>query len=157
MRFILGLTRFYSIPIISIIFNVIKEIFMAINWNKNLETGIQIVDSQHRSLVEKLNQFFEACIQKRGKDELMGMMKFLENYVVFHFRTEEDIMERNKFSGYLTHKAMHDEFIKEFVKIKGRFEKEGITLELANDTMKFLTNWLIEHISKIDKQLGNLK
>lgn len=130
---------------------------MAINWNRNLETGIQIVDSQHRSLVDRLNQFFEACIQKRGKDELMNMIRFLENYVVFHFKTEEDIMQRNKFSGYLSHKAMHDEFIKEFVKIKGRFENEGATLELVSNTTKFLTNWLIEHISKIDKQLGVLK
>ncbi|MBC7321366.1 hemerythrin family protein [bacterium] len=130
---------------------------MAISWNKNLETGIQIVDSQHKALVDKLNQFFEACMQKKGKDELMSMIRFLENYVVFHFKTEEDIMQRHKFSGYTLHKTMHDEFIKEFLKIKDRFEKEGATLELVNSTTKFLTNWLIEHISKIDKQLSGLK
>lgn len=130
---------------------------MAIGWNKSLETGISVVDSQHRALVDKLNEFFEACIQKKGKEELMSMIKFLENYVVFHFKTEEDIMQRNKFPGYLKHKTMHDDFIKEFLKIKDRFEKEGATLELVNSTTKFLTNWLIEHISKVDKQLGSLK
>jgi len=130
---------------------------MPINWNKNLETGIQIVDSQHKSLIDKLNEFFDACMQKKGKDELMNMIKFLENYTVFHFKTEEDIMQRHKFSGYIAHKAMHEEFIKEFLKIKNRFEVEGATLDLVNSTTKFLTNWLIEHISKIDKQLSNLR
>jgi len=130
---------------------------MPINWNKNLETGIQIVDSQHKSLIDKLNEFFDACMQKKGKDELMNMIKFLENYTVFHFKTEEDIMQRHKFSGYIVHKAMHEEFIKEFLKIKNRFEVEGATLDLVNSTTKFLTNWLIEHISKIDKQLSNLR
>lgn len=130
---------------------------MPINWNKNLEVGIQIVDSQHKSLIDKLNEFFDACMQKRGKDELMNMIKFLENYTVFHFKTEEDIMQRHKFPGYMAHKAMHEEFIKEFLKIKSRFESEGATLDLVNSTTRFLTNWLIEHISKIDKQLSNLR
>lgn len=130
---------------------------MPISWNKNLEIGVQVVDSQHKALVDKLNEFFESCIQMKAKEELMDMIKFLENYVVFHFKTEEDIMQRKKFPGYLKHKAMHDDFIKEFLKIKDRFEKEGATLDLVSNTTKFLTNWLIEHISKVDKQLGDLK
>jgi hemerythrin len=129
---------------------------MQILWNKNLETGILVVDSQHRELVNKLNDFFDACVNKKGKDELMGMIRFLENYVVFHFKTEEDIMQRNKFPGFSSHKAMHDSFIKEFLKIKSRFEKEGPTLELVTTTGKFLSNWLIEHISKVDKQLSGI-
>jgi hemerythrin len=51
---------------------------------------------------------------------------------------------------------MHDSFIKEFLKIKSRFEKEGPTLELVTTTGKFLSNWLIEHISKVDKQLSGI-
>jgi hemerythrin len=130
---------------------------MPINWNKNLETGIQIVDSQHKALVDKLNEFFEACIQKKGKEELLSMIRFLENYVVFHFKTEEDIMHRNRFPEYLSHKAQHENFIKEFSLIKKRFETEGATLDLVTNTTKFLSTWLIEHISKIDKQLSSIK
>ncbi|MGC8971154.1 MAG: bacteriohemerythrin [bacterium] len=126
------------------------------SWNKNLEVGISTVDSQHKNLINKLNEFLDACIQKKGKDELMGMIKFLESYIAFHFKTEEDIIQRHKFPGYTAHKAMHDDFIKEFLKIKNRVEVEGATLELVNSITRFLTSWLVEHISKIDKQLSNI-
>jgi len=130
---------------------------MALSWNKNLETGINIVDSQHKELVENLNKFFDACMEKRGKEELINMIKFLEKYIVFHFKTEEDIMQRHNFPGYSFHRSKHEEFIKSFTEIKRRFETEGATLEITTNTTRFLSDWLIKHISKIDKQLSSIK
>jgi len=32
---------------------------MSLSWNKNLETGIIIMDRQHKELIENLNRFFD--------------------------------------------------------------------------------------------------
>src|SRR5512135_797844 len=63
-------------------------------WSKEFETGVDIVDRQHRELVDRINAAAPLlAASKNGKPanaaELLGA---LSDYVGVHFATEESLM-----------------------------------------------------------------
>ncbi|NLY30396.1 MAG: hemerythrin, partial [Firmicutes bacterium] len=77
---------------------------MAIKWTPNLAVGIEKIDEQHKVLFERINALIEACNQGKGKDTVADLITFLKDYVVFHFRDEQQIMLNYKYPQYEQHK-----------------------------------------------------
>ena len=65
-----------------------------ITWDSSYEVGIEIVDKQHRHLVDLTNELYNACIGERDEldQKFKDVMKELVEYVMVHFRDEEKIM-----------------------------------------------------------------
>ena len=127
---------------------------MAIEWRNDLATGIDKIDTQHKELISRINLLFAACSKGKAKDEVKETLKFLQDYVVVHFGTEEDYMSKYSYPDMVDHKAKHKAFIADFLILKGQFEKEGANLTLITRTNKVVVDWLIQHIGNVDKKLG---
>ncbi|MBI5359253.1 MAG: hemerythrin family protein [Planctomycetes bacterium] len=127
---------------------------MAVQWNENLSTGIDWQDAQHKELVARIGSLMEAMSTGKGKAEITNILNFLENYVVTHFSKEEEFMVNRSYPGYAAHKAEHKRFIYEFTVFKNEFEKEGSSSSMAIKVQRTLMDWLVNHIGKIDKGLG---
>lgn len=123
-------------------------------WDENLATGIAEIDSQHRELIERVNKLLEACTQGKGKEEVGGVIKFLGDYVVTHFGTEERYMAQYAYPEAAAHKRQHDDFVKTFTDLKSQFEAGGPSLQFVTRVNRTVVDWLINHISKSDKALG---
>lgn len=91
---------------------------MAIEWTQNLAVGVTEIDNQHKELFKRVNQYLEAMMERRGKEEIGKVIKFLENYVVTHFGTEERYMELHNYPDQRLHKEQHAAFIKTFNDIR---------------------------------------
>lgn len=89
------------------------------------------------------------------KDEILKMMQFLEDYVVLHFGNEEAIQLKYNYPLYVEHAKIHAKFIADIKLIKKDIEVDGITVATGLIIGSTLSNWLISHISKMDKELGN--
>jgi hemerythrin-like metal-binding protein len=65
-------------------------------WNEHLETGIDIVDRQHRGLVDMLNQAAPllAASSRESMRDIGPLLDGLLDYAGTHFRTEEELMAR---------------------------------------------------------------
>lgn len=127
---------------------------MAIEWNDDLATGVDEIDNQHKELFKRINSLLDACTQGKGKGEVGKVLNFLEDYIVAHFNAEEAIQKKHSYPEYEPHKALHDEFRKNFAELKKQFEKEGAGLPLVLRTNRTVVDWLINHIGRIDKALG---
>lgn len=127
---------------------------MTIEWNQNLATGVEEIDNQHKELFNRVNMLFEACRQCKGREEVSKLVKFLEEYVVTHFGTEEKYMTRYGYPDYPSHKEQHTNFIKDFLELKKQFEMQGETLSLTIKINKKIVDWLIQHIGKVDMKMG---
>lgn len=125
---------------------------MALQWTDALLTGVEQIDNQHKELFKRINSLFDACQQGKGKDEVMNVLKFLEDYIITHFAAEEKFQRENSYPDYPSHKAMHEEFKKEFYTFKK--ELAGATLSSVILTNRLLSSWWTEHIGKLDKALG---
>ncbi len=123
-----------------------------IGWKEIYETGIVALDNEHRGLIVQINRLYEALREKKGKDVLSDTLSMLEQYTVDHFRHEEELMAEYHFPGLEEHQEIHRELIAAVQDLKARSTVGSEAL--AQELLKFLRTWLLEHIMKVDKQYG---
>lgn len=127
---------------------------MILNWDDSLLIGIEKIDNQHKELFRIINKFLTAMSEGKGKFEIATTLKFLEAYVIKHFNDEEKLLINNNKEAYKIQYEQHETFKNELIKLKDKFEKDGITSTLVIDTQKSVTTWCRNHIIKVDKELA---
>ncbi|MBI1753506.1 MAG: hemerythrin family protein [Acidobacteria bacterium] len=123
-----------------------------IKWNPKFGVGVNIIDTQHQELFDRVNALFDAMQAGRGKDEIGQTLAFLARYTGEHFKTEEDLMQKSAYPGYKDHKAVHDDLTRKVLELQGKLDKGSQMLSLP--VMHFLRDWLSHHISEEDKKLA---
>jgi len=121
-------------------------------WGDNFCVNVRQLDEQHKMLVGMLNDLHDAMKQGKGKDVTGNVLSGLVQYVATHFATEEKLMKEQAYPEYLNHKMEHDALTKQVLDLQKQFEegKPVLTVEL----MKFLKDWLSNHILGTDKKYG---
>ena len=125
-----------------------------VKWTKNLETGFDIIDVQHKELVDRINILLNATKNREGKEEIVETIEFLISYVDEHFGTEEKLMIKYNYPKYAEHKKLHDYFVEEVKQMLKDFLDKGGTSNLVVRLNGTLIKWLIDHIMKVDKELA---
>lgn len=128
---------------------------MAIVWTPNLTVGVERIDEQHKIWFEKANRLFEASKERRAKDYIDTMLKFLDEYTKEHFRDEEAYMEQIRYPELDAQKKAHASFVNELAKLKSEYEKSGGNILVIMNANKIVTNWLTNHIIHMDKKIGD--
>ncbi|MBC8276716.1 MAG: hemerythrin family protein [FCB group bacterium] len=127
-----------------------------INWLPQLETGVKVIDEQHRHLADLINTYGEDLELGHVYKRMMIVFSQIIESFTFHFKTEEDLMKGNRFPGYDWHRNVHVNFMERLVLYIDKF-KTGDKL-LGLEAHRFLRDWLYNHImdhtSFADKQLG---
>jgi hemerythrin len=127
---------------------------MAIEWRENLETGIDTVDDQHRELFSRFNKLLEACNAGKGREEVLEVLLFLNDYIRSHFSAEEELQTRFGYPDYPSHHVQHNRFIQTVEELERQFKDEGATIALVIQTNHTMVNWLIQHIGKVDRDFA---
>jgi hemerythrin len=82
------------------------------------------------------------------KLDMSRIVKKLTDYTVYHFGSEEQLMQQYGYPELASHKIEHKSFVKEvFTQIK------RLSNDNPSDSFKlyaFLMDWLINHIGKSD-------
>ena len=126
-------------------------------WNDSLVTGIEEIDTQHHILVNSINEANTRLSVDYRAEILEQISRDLLGYALYHFETEEELMQRVRYTQ--THSAdaaihlrQHRTFSSIIVSIR-----EGIKagkLISREELFTFLNSWLIDHVLKTDKQLA---
>ncbi len=127
---------------------------MAIKWTEELATGVSVIDDQHKELFRRINGLLDACSCGRGKEELSTVMCFLDEYVVTHFAEEEASMQQHNYPDYAAHKALHEEFNRNFANLREQFMTDGPAVHVVIKTNHVVVEWLTSHIKRVDRALG---
>lgn len=117
-------------------------------WNANLETGIEQVDEQHRSLFALANALHEAVEADDDPELVENAVYALSEYVTQHFADEEALMAETGFARINWHKTLHRDLTGETMRIAARYFN-GDDL-LPTELAPLLTSWLTEHIREAD-------
>ncbi|MHA6531990.1 bacteriohemerythrin [Paenibacillus sp. BAC0078] len=125
-----------------------------INWKESYEIGVERIDCQHRQLLAKLNEFFEACTNQQGKEKIEETLKFLKEYTLEHFGNEEELMEEIDFPELAEHRKTHAEFVKTVLELEESIKAKGVSVLSTIKLNRTLTDWLLNHINKCDKLIG---
>lgn len=127
---------------------------MTIAWTEDLAVGFEEIDQQHQELFRRIDQLMEACSQGRGKEAVIDVVKFLETYVVTHFKNEDNLMTQTHYPDRLSHLEQHHQFIRNFQELKQKIETDGVAAYTVILTNRVVVGWLNDHIRKVDKLLG---
>jgi hemerythrin-like metal-binding protein len=119
-------------------------------WSDAYSVKIAMVDSQHKVLVDLINELHQAMMARRGKESLGGVLASLIQYTKGHFATEEGLLRANEYPDLVTHKAEHERFTQTILEFQGRFQRNEVAMTI--DVMDFLKDWLIKHIMGVDKK-----
>lgn len=126
-------------------------------WNENFETGIPLIDAQHKRLIELLNQLVNHLAYQADAPALNAVFDQLKEYTVVHFADEEAIWNKHfgeeDWVGW--HKHAHGDFIDEVIKLKQEENSKPLD-DVIEDIVKFLTHWLALHILESDKRMAKV-
>lgn len=127
--------------------------FEVFPWNKNLELGIDIIDKQHKKLVELLNQLALHLSSGTNQLELELLIKDLTAYANYHFKTEEAIWEKYFKDDILVndHHKEHSKFIDKILEI---YNSKKSYENIIESILKYLITWLALHILDSDRKLS---
>ena len=117
-----------------------------IEWTPDLETGISVIDGQHRRIVVYINTLDEIS-DSPARAATGRVIDELIDYTYSHFAFEEALMEQAGYEFLALHKGTHDAFRERVDDFKQRFDRgEDVTGPLA----ELLRTWLISHIRHDD-------
>jgi len=124
-------------------------------WNRNFESGLALVDEQHKELVRIINHLATHLGKQSSPVELNQVFADLAAYADYHFKTEESLWAPvyGDDPDYISHKGTHDSFMVKVAKLKS--EEQTRPLEkVVEDILRFLTHWLAYHILDSDKRMA---
>ena len=124
-------------------------------WSEEFELGCPQIDAQHKRLFELVNNLVKACTEGYDRSILNETLDFLVNYTVEHFKDEEEFQLRYNYPGFERHKQLHEDFKVIVGEKVQEFKESGSTTDLSSSVNKVVVHWLINHIQREDKEIGN--
>ena len=125
-----------------------------IEWNDSLSVGVELIDDQHKMLIQRINDLSKAIASGQGPSEFLKTLGFMMDYTVFHFSTEEKHMVELDYPDKNGHIQQHEEFKGMIQNLDSDFREEGATQGISNSINTFLIDWLINHIKIVDSKFG---
>jgi hemerythrin-like metal-binding protein len=119
-------------------------------WQDSLSVGVAEFDTHHKRLISLINKLRSTLA--RGEDGCVTREDLTEvsNNTMYHFRAEEDLMEKFGYPGYFRHQHEHLELISKTLQLTG--EAYSNKAEIGKEVLEFLIGWLKNHILITDKQ-----
>ena len=135
-----------------------EEHHMSVTFDKSLETGNELIDQQHKELIDRVNKLLESCYMGTEKRTAIQTLNFLLDYTEFHFKAEEQLQEEAGYPGIEAHKEQHQTFVKAVHELLDMLEEEeGPTDAFVEKVSEKVRDWLYYHIQTFDRSVAEYK
>jgi hemerythrin len=121
-----------------------------IEWNDAFSVGVQKIDDQHRKFFSITNTLFDTMQGAQDREVVGSVLKELQQYVVYHFKTEESLLKMYNYPNMNEHKLEHEDAIQKVNKFVLDYERGLQTIEI--ELLKFLSYWIQNHILQADRK-----
>lgn len=119
-------------------------------WNETFSVNIESIDSQHKVLIDYVNQLHDAMMEGKAHIEVAPILDGLVSYTASHFKHEEDMFKQYNYSDAQEHNKIHADLVAQVLDFKAKFAEGEVPL--SSDLMEFLKQWLMDHILEEDKK-----
>jgi hemerythrin len=124
----------------------------ALKWTADLSIGIELIDAQHKRIVDYINQLNDA--RQTGEKKAVGLvLEGLADYTLSHFGYEEAVMAAARFPGIAQHRRGHERFARQLAEYGHRY---ALGEEVAAEVLDTLNKWLLNHIKREDHDYMDL-
>lgn len=124
---------------------------MSLLWREQLSVGNDVIDSDHKYLIEIINRA-EISLSSKNRHELLVALDDLGHYSRLHFDREEKIASAVGYTQVSHLSQSHKELLGHLDQIRGEIDAMGQdwSAEAVEHFTKFLRDWLINHVIKED-------
>jgi hemerythrin len=128
----------------------VASVSPTIGWSDDFALNLPEIDAQHQVLFGLIDELWKAIVARSGRNEQFRLIGDLADYAVQHFKEEELFMQATAFPKLAGHKMAHDTFVRR-IEVE-RASIEGGSPGLSLDLLRFLQNWLVDHILVLDRE-----
>lgn len=128
---------------------------MRIVFDEALYTGNELIDNEHKELIDRVNKLVESCENGKEKVTAVKTLDFLMDYTEVHFTDEEKLQQDVGYDKLDQHKQQHEDFKKSVDELRQMLdEEEGPTDAFVQAVNKNISQWLVNHIQGWDKAVA---
>lgn len=131
---------------------------MRAEFSENLITGNELIDTQHKELIDRINKLLDSCELNSGKVTAVNTLDYLSDYTNTHFADEEALQKEIGYPDYDKHKAQHEAFKKTIEELHEMLqEEEGPTTAFVEKVEENVIKWFYTHIQGFDRSVAEYK
>ena len=125
-----------------------------IEWKDEFSVGVASVDSEHRELIDLINDLHALIGDSASADEVVSMLGEIFAQISAHFALEEKYMRDTRYPLLDEHKGDHENLldelrdIMELVDVDGHYNEQVLSENLQR--------WFTEHFRTHDAKLHQL-
>lgn len=124
---------------------------MYIHWEKELELGNDLIDTQHRILILLCRKLDIAIKTHETEKTVLSVMLELKKFTEFHFVSEENLMHEIGYPHVDEHALIHSDLLRQ---LDMALSKIGHHQEFPEDLLFFLNKWLANHVIHEDMKIA---
>lgn len=109
--------------------------------------GISLIDKDHQKVFDLLQKVRTGEFSEK---QFLGALEILEDYVLNHFRREEDLMLLIQYPRYEEHIAQHKNFVRMMEDVWNKTDEPNS--ELVQNFVRFIQDWWNNHIEVEDRK-----
>jgi len=116
----------------------------SMEWKDEYSVGNDLLDSQHRQLIELVGAL-------GGSADLGEVLDGLRRYGEAHFHTEEELLEAAHYPELERHRHYHNAFRTWINETAEAYKAGGASAPARGDVESYLRVWLANHLLVYDK------
>jgi hemerythrin len=121
-------------------------------WDAVYSVSIREIDRQHQKLFALFNELYDAMQQGDGNEVIGKVLASVVDYTAYHFAHEEELFRKYGYPDEAAHRAEHANLTEQAKALEQRL-RAGQS-EVTEVTLKFLCDWLTNHIIVSDKKFA---
>jgi len=126
-----------------------KTDLVKLTWNRGDESGNNLIDEQHKNLLESGNKLITALINKESNEICTNYLDKLIKDIKIHFKDEEEIFLKTKYPEAESHIISHENLIKKAESLRNK--KYPIGLNLGEVVSFIIYEVIAQHLAIEDK------
>ena len=119
-------------------------------WKEEYSVGVKQMDDQHQTILNELNKLYLIFETASETEDLNVILKDLFEYANVHFSSEEQLLEKFKYSDLASQRSEHRLYQQKVDCFIERIETEDH--QVIFETIEFLADWWMGHIQGCDKE-----
>lgn len=121
---------------------------MEFTWNERYDTGIPVIDEQHRELFRLVQDLRRMVQDGTERTQVADLLEHLVVLTERHFVTEETLMGQYDYPDLAGHISEHAAMLSNLRELLAKFHDSHQTMAMLVPT--FMEGWLRHHISDGD-------
>lgn len=131
---------------------------MYAEFTDDLITGNDMIDSQHKELIGKINDLLVSCEDRANQSGAAKLLNYLADYTEFHFKAEEEYQKEIGYPGLKEHLEKHEELRRTVQELHDMLEEEeGPSDAFVAKVTENVRDWLYYHIKGFDRSVAEYK